>query len=675
MCGIAGILDLSGQRTVPPGVIRAMAEAIVHRGPDEDGFLEQPGIALASRRLSIVGLFDGRQPISNEDRSLSVVFNGEIFDYPEMRARLEGRGHRFRTHCDTELIPHLWEDHGDGALEHIRGQFAFALWDEKNRRVTLARDRFGICPLYWTRQTGPDGDWLLFGSEIKAILASGMVDPVPDPRGIGHLFTFFALPGPVTCFKGISYLLPGHALTIQLPGDGRQARVVDRTYYELDFPDRGQEDRGRPEKQVVEEFDHIFRGAVDRRLRADVEVVSYLSGGVDSSTVVAVASDVRRAPIPTFTIRIDEPTLDETTEAGIVARHVGTEPIVVNFGPNEILNTYPRLIRAAEGPVIDTSCAALLLLAQEVHARGYKVALTGEGADEWLAGYPWYKIHRLLGLFNVIPGLPLSEMARRAFVRLSGSPSFSQIVTERTKQSVAAGAEGNPWLDIYGLVSISKLRFFSPQLREALADQCPYDDLQLNLERMRRWHPLNKALYIGARAHLPGLLLNAKGDRVAMHSSVETRYPFLDEEVASFLAKLDPRLKMKGLRDKYILRRMAERWLPRSIAWRRKAMFRAPFDSFYAENPPAYVEQLLSPESLKKTGYFDPAGVEHWRQAFRRMRHGSYMRTTLEMGLAGVIATQLWHQTYIDNSLADVPGQPASGAKGLATGAAVRASS
>lgn len=659
MCGIAGILDLSGQRTIPPGVIRSMAEAIVHRGPDEDGFLELPGIALASRRLSIVGLKDGRQPISNEDRSLSVVFNGELFDYPEMRARLEGRGHRFRTHCDTELVPHLWEEHGDATPEHLRGQFAFALWDARQRRVTLARDRFGICPLYWTRQTGPDGDWLLFGSEIKAILASGMVDAVPDPRGINHLFTFFALPGPVTCFKGISYLLPGHALAIQLPGDGKRTHIADRTYFEMDFPDRGQEERGRSERAVVEEFEQIFKGAVDRRLRADVPVVSYLSGGVDSSTVVAVASKVRGSPIPTFTIRIDEPTLDETTEAGIVARHVGTEPIVVNFGPNEILNTYPRLIRAAEGPVIDTSCAALLLLAQEVHSQGYKVALTGEGADEWLAGYPWYKIHRLLSAFNVIPGLPLSEVARRIFVRFSGSPSFSQIVTERTKQAVAAGPEGNPWLDIYGLVSISKLRFFSQEMRESIADHCPYDDLQLNLERMRRWDPLNKGLYLGIRAHLPGLLLNAKGDRVAMHSSVETRYPFLDEEVSAFLARLDPRLKMKGLRDKYILRRMAERWLPKSIAWRRKAMFRAPFDSFYAENPPAYVDQLLSTESLKKTGYFDPAGVEHWRQKFRRMRNGSYMRTTLEMGLAGVIATQLWHQTYIDSSLADVPGESA----------------
>src|SRR5437588_5929335 len=196
MCGTAGIIDLSGQRRpVPAGAIRAMAEAIVHRGPDEDGFLEQPGLALANRRLSIVGLSDGRQPIRNEDGSVAVVFNGELFDYPEMKAELEARGHTFRTHCDTEIIPHQWKDQQEGMFEQLRGQFAIALWDERRQRLVLGRDRFGICPLYWTRQTHGNEDWLLFASEIKALLASGMVDAKPDPRGISHIFTFFAMPG------------------------------------------------------------------------------------------------------------------------------------------------------------------------------------------------------------------------------------------------------------------------------------------------------------------------------------------------------------------------------------------------------------------------------------------------------------------------------------------------
>src|SRR5690348_16004409 len=186
MCGIAGVVDLSGRAAVPPGAVEAMAQAIVHRGPDEDGFLYRPGMTLANRRLSIVGLADGRQPIGNEDQSVQVVYNGELFDYPTLRADLQARGHRFRTHADTEVQPHLWEEHGEGMLEKLRGQFAFALWDERQRRLILARDRFGICPLYWTRQTGPDGDWLLFASEVKALLASGLVEARPDVRGVNH---------------------------------------------------------------------------------------------------------------------------------------------------------------------------------------------------------------------------------------------------------------------------------------------------------------------------------------------------------------------------------------------------------------------------------------------------------------------------------------------------------
>ncbi len=652
MCGITGMIDLSGQRRpVPAGRLHAMADAIVHRGPDEDGYLERPGVGFASRRLSIVGLADGRQPIFNEDKSIAVVYNGELFDYPEMKAELEARGHRFATHCDTEIIPHRWEDHGEGMFEHLRGQFAVALWDSRQQRAILGRDRFGICPLYWTRQIHDGGEWLLFASEIKALLASGLVDPKPEPRGLNHLFTFFSLPGPYTCFQGIFALTPGHYLKIQWSEGNTPARVSEHTYWEMDFPDQGDEDR-RDVRVLTNEFEQLLLEAVTRRLRADVPVVSYLSGGVDSSIVVAMASKVRGSPIPSFTIRIKAPKLDETSEAGIVARHIGTEPIVVDCGADEVLHTYPELIRAAEGPVVDTSCTALLLLAREVHARGYKVAQTGEGSDEWLAGYPWHKINRALGWLDFIPGVQLSQMLRRAFARWSGSPRFA---TTNLKRSQAAVGGHNGWLDIYGLMSLSKLRFFSPWMRQATDNQNPYEDLGLNPEKMRRWHPLNRELCLSGRAHLVGLLLNAKGDRVAMNSSVETRYPFLDESVFAFLAKIDPRWKLRGLRDKALLRRVAERWLPKEIAWRRKAMFRAPFDSFHLENVPPFVEQLLSEESLRKTGYFDPQAVTHWRQAFRTMRAGSPLRLTLEMGLVGILATQLWHQTFLDGNLADLP--------------------
>jgi asparagine synthase (glutamine-hydrolysing) len=662
MCGIAGMIDLEGKRSVPPRALRAMADTLYHRGPDEDGYFEAAGLGLASRRLSIVGLADGRQPIFNEDRSVAVVYNGELFDYPEQRAALESRGHRFSTHCDTEVIPHLWEEQAEGMFERLRGQFAVALWDARRQRLVLGRDRFGICPLYWTRQDG----WLLFASEIKALLASGMVEARADLDGINHLFTFFSFPGPVTCFQGVQLLPAGRYLRVQRDEGGAGARVSEHTYWEIDFPDRGDEDQSRDEKRLVDGFEEVMLRAVERRLRADVPVVAYLSGGVDSGTVVALASHVRKQPIPTFTIRIDDPGLDETSEAARTARHVGTEPVVVNCGAREVLGTYPRLIAAADSPVIDTSCAALLLLAEEVHARGYKVTLTGEGADEWLAGYPWFKVDRLLGYLDFIPGLRLSQLVRRGFLWLKGMPRFPRAFVRKVHEAVGGHTA---WLDLYGLVGVNKLRFFSPRLKEELAERIIYADLGINLDRLRRWHPLNRALYFGIRIHLPGLLLNAKGDRVAMHSSVETRYPFLDEEVFDYLARVHPRWKLRGFQEKYLLRRLAERWLPAEVARRRKAMFRAPFDSFFgaagADVPP-FVDQLLSEESLRRTGYFDAAAVGLWRERFRTLRAGSSQRTSVEMGLVGVLATQLWHHTYLGGGLCELPGKTATKATGAA---------
>jgi asparagine synthase (glutamine-hydrolysing) len=254
MCGIAGIIDLTRQRAVQEEIVRKMARAIVHRGPDEEGFFFQPGVALASRRLSIVGLADGQQPVTNEEGNVVVVFNGELFDHREKRAELEARGHLLVKHCDTEVIPHLWEEYQQGMFERLRGQFAIALWDQRERRLLLGRDRFGICPLYWTRQ----GDWLLFASEIKALLASGMVPAQPDRRGIDHIFTFAALPGPITCFEGVQLLRAGHFLEIT-PGErgrGAAARLLlarreaaarrhVRVHLHLQAPQRALERAGR----------------------------------------------------------------------------------------------------------------------------------------------------------------------------------------------------------------------------------------------------------------------------------------------------------------------------------------------------------------------------------------------------------------------------------------------
>ena len=651
MCGIAGIVDLAGSRIVPDGIIQRMTQAIVHRGPDEEGYFQQPGMVLGSRRLSIVGLADGQQPVANEDRSVSVVFNGEFFDYLERRAELEARGHRLVTHCDTEIVPHLWEETQEGVFERLRGQFALALWDERRHRLVLGRDRFGICPLYWTRQ----GDWLLFASEIKALLASGLVPARPDLRGIDHIFTFAALPGPTTCFEGVHLLPPAHYLRV-VPGNpnrGAAPTISEHAYWEMDFPDRGDEDRGGDSRAVVDRFEQIMLQAVEERLRADVPVGAYLSGGVDSSMIAALACHLKGPAINTYTIRVDAPELDELSAAKLVARHIGTKPpIVQEFRASDTLNTYPRLIQAAEAPVIDTSCAALLLLAQRVHACGQKVVLTGEGADEWLVGYPWYKAAKAFGFLDLLPGLPLSDRMRRAYLRLHHVPQYPVEFRRGVEESIGGP---NAWIDAYGLLGISKLRFYAAPMREVLEKTNPWADLQIPLDRARRWHPLNRGIWAAARVTLAGHLLQAKGDRVSMQSSVEVRYPFLDEDVFEFLAGLHPRWKLRGFRDKHLLRLLAERWVPPSVYRRRKVIFRAPLDSFHIEPEPAFVAQLLSEESLRRTGYFDVAAVHHWRRAFRRMPIGSLPRLSVELGLTAVVVTQLWHHLFIDPELAELP--------------------
>src|SRR5664279_3967332 len=459
MCGIAGIIDLVGQRPAPERVVRRMARAITHRGPDEEGFREQPGISLASRRLSIVDLADGQQPMTNEDRSVFVVFNGELFDYVERREELVRQGHRFRTHCDTEIIPHLWEDHSEATWERLRGQFAIALWDERQRQLHLGRDRFGIAPLFWSRQ----GDWLLFASEIKGLIASGMVPPRPDRQGLDHVFTFSAVPGPRTCFEGVQLLPPGHCLRITPGSSGKSPTITERAYWEMDFPAQGEEEWGSNPSALVDEFERLLLQAVEERLRADVPVGSYLSGGVDSSMILALACRLKGPAINTYTVRVNKPEFDELSAASLSARHIGAKPpIVQEYGDREALESYPRLIEAAEAPVIDTSCGALLKLAERVHANGQKVVLTGEGSDEWLVGYPWYKAAKLMGFLDAVPGLPLSELARRGYLRLNKMP---QNPPEMRRRQLHAMGGPNAWFDSYGILALSKLRFYGEPLR------------------------------------------------------------------------------------------------------------------------------------------------------------------------------------------------------------------
>jgi asparagine synthase (glutamine-hydrolysing) len=646
MCGLAGVIDLRGRREPDRAQVARMGAALTHRGPDETGTLFAPGIGAIQQRLSIVGLDNGQQPIFNEDHTVAVICNGELFDYPERKAELQARGHVFRGGSDCELIVHLYEEHGEDLFPHLKGQFAFVLFDFAKRIVLLARDRVGICPLHWSRQ----GDVFYFGSEVKALLASGAVPPAVDVQGLDHLFTFYAIGSRRTLFDGVQSILPGHYLRIAFRQDGAAAATEERRYWDLDFPDWGDEQDAADPTALIDEFEATFQRAVEIRLRADVPVVGYLSGGVDSAYVLATASKIAGRPLPSFTIQVPVRALDEAANARESSSHIGGAATVIEAEAGVLAENYAELIRAAEYPVLDTSCAALLVLSRNVHAQGYKVVLTGEGADEAFAGYVWFKIREAARKLDIgdsfRPSTGISRIARKVAARNLSFGEFARI------DAMIGGPHAQSIM--YDLVATSRDRYYSAELKDRLGSFVAYEDLALDLERMRRWHPLNRSLYLGCKVHLPGLLLNQKGDRVAMANSVETRYPFLDEDVITFASRIHPRWKLRGLiGDKYLLRQAAARILPEAVAQRKKAMFRAPLAETFLAKPPCFVRDLVSPYSLARTGYFDAAAVQ--RDCAVLARGEGKLGTFASLGLGGVVATQLWHHLYLGGGLCELP--------------------
>ena len=646
MCGIAGALDLTDRRDFLSPRLEAMGTAISHRGPDQHGSFSQPGIALHSRRLSIVDLAHGEQPIFNEDRSVVVVFNGEIFNHLELRNELESRGHRFATSSDTEVLVHLWEERGPDLVHELEGQFAIALYDLKAERLFLARDRFGICPLFLHRT--PDG-WLLFASEIKGLLASGLLRAEMDPRGVDHIFTFFAMGTRRTMFEGVQALPQGYWLCVDGHGDEREEQ-----YYDVDFPAMGRERTG-PIEELTAELGQLIERAVELRLRADVPVVSYLSGGVDSSLIARLAArslGEHGKTLETFTIRIRHPKLDETDRALTTARLIGTHPVTIECGEEEIGASYPELVLASETAVIDTSSAALYRLARAVREAGYKVALTGEGADEALAGYPWHKVAKLTSWLDRV------GLADRWRNRALGRAGRHRVSWEFYQEKYRRMGGYHAMSDLYAFSSLSGVRMYHDDFLASIhaAGHDATADLEVDPKRMSRWHPLNRSLYLGYKVMLAGLLMTHKGDRPAMANSVEARFPFLDHGVVDFCAALDPKLKLRGLRgDKYLLRQFARQYLDPSVALRPKNIFRAAYSASFLNPLPPYVDQLLSRESLIRTGVFDVERVEHCRQVLSRphLRFGPHM--LLEVALVGVISTQLWHHIFLNSGLCDLP--------------------
>ncbi len=631
MCGITGIYNLNDHVPVDEMVLRQMLGMLVHRGPDGFGIYLSDQAGLGSARLSIIDIEGGDQPIGSEDGRFWIVFNGEVFNYIELRPGLEQRGHIFRTQSDTEVILHLYEEYGPGCLKHLNGQFALAIWDEQEKRLFLARDRVGVRPLFYTLQENQ----LIFGSEIKALLAHPAVPASLDPASVDQVFTFWSVLPPATAFTGIFELPPGHFL---LAKDGAYSI---QQYWSLDFQEAAP---GRPTLEYIDELESLLVDAARIRLRSDVPVGAYLSGGLDSSLTSAIIQKYTSSQLSTFSISFSDPLYDESRFQRTMARHLGTSHQVISCAYEDIARVFPEVVWHAETPILRTASAPMFLLSDLVHRNQFKVVVTGEGADEFLAGYDIFKemkvrrfwarrpestIRPLLlnRLYPDIEGLSSSAFLAAFFKRWldqTGSPFYSHIVRwTNTARALRFRLDytGNPTtLDWKSLASHLPAGFSA-------------------------WSPLSQAQYLEVTTFLSSYLLSSQGDRMAMAHSVEGRYPFLDYRVIEFCNRLPSNLKLPGIREKWLLKQLGKRLLPTDIWRRTKKPYRAPiYRSFFYKGAPEYITSLLSEPQLKESALFEPASVE---ALMRKAGSGLKMSEVDDMALVGILSTQLLYQRFV----------------------------
>jgi asparagine synthase (glutamine-hydrolysing) len=632
MCGICGFYGYRGERPIDDEVLAAMLERIRHRGPDDEGRFRDQRVALGMRRLSIIDVDGGRQPITNEDGSLTLIFNGEIYNYRALTEELRRRGHRFATASDTEVIVHLYEEYGERCVEHLRGMFGFALWDSRRRRLLLARDRLGIKPLYYTEAEG----CLVFASEIKALLPYPGVVARMDLEALSNFLSLKYVPAPQTMFAGIYALPPGHMLICD-PG-----AVTLRQYWDLSFARRPE--GAVDEAACAEQLERLLRDAVASHLVSDVPFGAFLSGGVDSSTIVALMSQLLDRPVKTFSVGFagSGAAVSELPYARMVAKHYETDHHEVIVGPDDFERLAETIVWHLDQPIADEAALANYMVAR-LASRHVKMVLTGEGGDELFAGYARYSGERFAPLFRRIPR-PARALAIAASGRLPGlrRPKLALYALCQPDEV----ARLSSWFPLFN--EDMKAALLSERSKSALGDHTSRSVFAQQLARTDARDPLSRMLYVDTKLWLPDDLL-ARGDKTSMAASIEARIPLLDHPLVEFVAGLPPGLKLRGLTHKYLLKRVSRAWLPEAIIKRKKQGFPTPIAMWLRHEARSYIRDMLAPAVVRRRGLFEPAYVarlldEHDSGA---ANHGSILWSLLNI--------ELWQKLLIDGQGAHAP--------------------
>jgi len=625
-----------------------MVNAIRYRGPDELGAYFDNRCALGQARLSIIDLAGGSQPLCNEDGTIWVTFNGEIFNYVELRPELEKLGHRFRTNSDTEVIVHAYEQYGRDCVKHFIGQFAFAIYDRARRSLFLARDRLGIRPVFYAVHDGR----LYFASEIKAIFCDPKVPRRLDLKGLDETFTWWTSAPPRTLFEGINELEAGTYVEIS---DGQ---VKTSRYWDMTFPERFSYER--PVESYAEELRALLIDSVRLRLRADVPVGAYLSGGLDSSATTALIRHFTQARLETFSVTFEDKAFDESGYQQQMARRLGTTHHTVNCTYRNIAEAFPSVIWHTERPILRTAPTPLYLLSDLVRRNNFKVVLTGEGSDEILGGYDIFKETLIRAFWAKNPESKWRpSVLRKLYPTLPVSGARAKHYLEEFYKSGLDKTGEYYFSHIPRINTTSRLKeFFSADVRAAVAGHDSLEAFGRDLPTsFGRWHHLARAQYLESKSLLSCYLLSSQGDRVSAANAVEGRFPFLDHRVVEFAATIPPGYKIFGLNEKYVLKKAMRPEIPAEILKRVKQPYMAPdSNSFVQDDSPAYVTELLSEGALKRTALFNPQSVA---LLYKKCRRGAAEHLSFKdnMAFVGILSTQLLVKQFLEDYQVPAPAE------------------